>query len=154
MIPVKVHGCFLEAFFRRVFWSVFLRFWCDFGRFWEAKMEVLGRFREVFAKLFRARFRHRFLIEFLMLETLKIAILPRKNNDFCKIDVFEQLSKKHRCWMHFRRAKRRKIDARSFSKLLFFQHRFLCVCLRILAILAPFWEAKTLPKNCQKSKKS
>ena len=42
-------------------------------------------------------------------------ILPRKNNDFCKIAVFEKGAKKHRFCLHFWRPKRRKFDPTSSS---------------------------------------
>ena len=47
--------------------------------------------------------------------------------------------------------KSRKNDV---EKHAFFEHRFLCVFLRILAILARFWEAQAPPKNSKKTKKT
>ena len=40
------------------------------------------------------------------------------------------------------------------GKHVFFKHRFFCVFLRFLRILARFWEAKTPPKIAKKRKKT
>ena len=51
----------LELIFKIGFESDFFRFWVDFGRFWEAKMEAKIDFWEVFLRCF---FRLRFGIDF------------------------------------------------------------------------------------------
>ena len=46
-----------DAFFQMVFDIDFFRFWMDFGRFWEAKMEPQIEFLHVFLRcFFRVRF--------------------------------------------------------------------------------------------------
>ena len=42
----------LELFLKIAFKCVFFRFWSDFGRFWEAKMEAKIDFWEVFRDVF------------------------------------------------------------------------------------------------------
>ena len=66
-------------------------------------------FELLFSMFFLISFLHRFLIEFWRLETRKIAIFLKKNNDFCKIGVFEKVVKNIEFWIHFRRPNRRKL---------------------------------------------
>ena len=50
------HSVAKQASFRIALQSDFCGFWRDLGRFWEAKMEVLGRFWEVFCDAFLSAF--------------------------------------------------------------------------------------------------
>ena len=103
---------------------VFFRFFSMLGRFWEvlgaqngSQNRFLGGF---FSMFFSSAFRHRFLMVFGRLETWKIAIFLKENNDFYKIDVFKKVSKKPRFWSRFRRPKRRKIEKKLCWNICFF----------------------------------
>ena len=64
----------------------------------------------IFAMLFLNAFLYRFRLDFLRLRTLKIELSPRREHNFCKIDVFQTSSKIHRFWLHFRSPNPREFD--------------------------------------------
>ena len=97
-----------------------------------------------FSMLFWNAFSYQILIDFWRLRTAKIAILHRKNNDFCKIGVFDKGRKTNGFWVPLGRPNQRKFDRKSFPKNIVFLHRFLCI---FYSILAPF----SVPKITEKS---
>ena len=84
-------------------------FWCILEGFWAPNLHFFRYFAlSCFGLIFGSIF-FRFFVGFGGLGTLKIAISPRREHDFYKIDVFEKIVKKHGFWLRFRRPKRRKI---------------------------------------------
>ncbi len=91
---------------------------------WEAIFEAFGgqngrknsMCEPFFSMFFTNAFLHRFLLDFWSLETLKIAVSPRREHDFYKIDVFKKVFKKAPFWLHFWRPKRRKFDEKLYPK--------------------------------------
>ena len=108
----------------------------DFGRisggFGRPKWRPKSIFARFFSKFFSNAFSHRFWVNFWRLETWKIAIFLKENNDFYKIDVFEKASTNHRFWSRFRRPKPRKIEKKEFWKTCIFSTSiFLCFLVKI-----------------------
>ena len=67
-------------------------------------------FEPFFSMWFSKTFLHRNLVDFWRLQTRKIAIFLRKNNDFYKISFFDKDPKNIQFSFHFRRPKRRKFQ--------------------------------------------
>ena len=63
-----------------------------------------------FSMSFSKAFWHRNFIDFWKLETRKIAIFRRKNDDFHKISFFDKAPKNIEFSLHFRRPERRKFQ--------------------------------------------
>ena len=97
---------FFRSFFLKAFLDGFLVIFGDFGKPKRRPKSTSGSF------FFDAYFEFVLVplcIVFLKLETLKIAVSPRREHDFYKIGVFEKIVKMHGCWFRFRRPKQRKI---------------------------------------------
>ena len=78
-------------------------------------------FEVFFSMLFFIAFEHPILVDFSSLRTRKIAILPRGNNDFCKIGVFDKNTNMARFCLRFQRPKRRKSVQNSNPKTCCFE---------------------------------
>ena len=93
----------IALFFKLFFEGVFFRCFSISGGFGEGfwnqngpQNRFLGRF---FSMFFLSAFWHRFWVVFWRLETWKIAIFLKENNDFHKIDVFEKTRFLHALWL-------------------------------------------------------
>ena len=71
---------------------------------------------------------------------------PRREHDFNKIDVFEKYPKIFDFGLIFGGQNGEKSRKTCVEKHVFFEHRILCVFLRILTISARFWEAPGSPQ--------
>ena len=105
-------------------------------------LEVLGgqngcqnrRSGLIFAMSFLNAFLCRFRLDFLRLRTLKIELSPRREHDFCEIDVFQKRPKNDQFGLHFRRLNPKKIDPKSYPKIRCFSTS---IFMRFFAMLAP-----------------
>ena len=75
----KLHSVAKQASFSIAFRRDFGGFSSDFGRVWEAKMEVEIDFSVIFFDVFPNAIWHRFLLDFWRLETLKITVFRKEN---------------------------------------------------------------------------
>ena len=98
-LPGGLHGVAKQASLSVAFRSYFWRFWNDFERFWEAKMDAKTDFLEV---TFRCFFRMRFCMDFWLLfgglkpeKSLKTIGFSMVFVNFQKIAICEKVSKKH-----------------------------------------------------------
>ena len=111
----------------------------DFNGFrrptWTPK-SMLGPF---FSMFFLHTSLYRFWLDFLRLRTLKIELPPRREHDFCKIDVDKKSSKKRRFGLCFRMPKRMKFEVKLIPQTCFFRHRFCCT---LCQFWCPFWHPK------------
>ena len=69
------------------FFSIFGEFSGILGSQNGSRNQFLGNFLAMF---FSSALWHRFLVVFWRLRTLKICTAPRREHDFCKIDVFKK----------------------------------------------------------------
>ena len=93
-----------------------------FQGFWKAKWLLKFNFRDFFSMLFFIAFEHPpILVDFSRLQTRKIVILPRENNDFCKVCVFDKNTQIARFCFRFRRPKHRKSVQNSNPKTCCFE---------------------------------
>ena len=151
--PASVHSSFFKLFFEGVFFRCF-SISGGFGEgFWNQngpQNRFLGRF---FSMFFLSAFWHRFWVVFWRLETWKIAIFLKENNDFYKIDVFEKYMKKTRFWLHFGRPKPRKIYKKACKKICFFLTLNFERFFRDFKDFGSIWGGPGGPKNRSKIKK-
>ena len=89
----------------------------------------------IFAMLFLNAFLYRFRLDFLRLRTLKIELSPRREHNFCKIDVFQKRPKNDWFGLHFRRLNPKKIDPKSHPQI---RCSSTSIFMRFFAMLAPF----------------
>ena len=151
-----------KAFFIAIFVD-FLRFRGFWGSFWQAKWKPKSIFATFSPTFCSSGFRDRIFIVFWKRQTSKIMLSPRREHDFNKIDVFEKYPKIFDSGLIFGGQNGEKSRKTCIEKHVFFEHRILCVCLRILTISARFWEAPGSPqiakifkkssKNCKTSQK-
>ena len=73
--------------------SFYVAFGIDFPGFWKPNGLPNSIFDAFFSTLYFIAFEHPILVDVSSLRTRKIAILPRENNDFCKIGVFDKSMK-------------------------------------------------------------
>ena len=100
-----------------------------------------GRRNRCWSPFFSMSFLHtslyRFRFDFLKIRTLKIEPPPRREHDFCKIDVDKKNSKKRRFGLHFRMPKRMKFQVKLIPQTCFFSTsillHFVSVLVSILA---------------------
>ena len=102
-----------------------------------------------FSMLFSNASLHRFFLDFWRLETLKIAIFPRKNNDFCQIGVFEKNAKNIDFGVILGGQNKENSMKKPFGKRAVFQHRILSI---FSSISVPFWSPK-IDQKLQKFEK-
>ena len=79
---------------------------------------------------------------------------PRREHDFHKIDVFEKYRKNVDFGSIFGGQNVEKSRNNDVEKRVCFEYLILCICLRILAISARFWEAPGAPKIAKNHKKT
>ena len=110
----EFHSVAKQASFEAPIFGVPVRFWSDFGRLSETKMEPRIDFLDAFLQSF---FRMRFGIDFWSIfgsskpeKSTKTIVFLMFFANFHKIDVFEKVAKQVRFWLRFRRPKRRKIE--------------------------------------------
>ena len=108
------HSVAKQASFEAPIFGVPVRFWSDFGRFSEAKMEPRIDFLDAFLRSF---FQMRFGIDFGSFsggpnpeKSIKTIVFSMFFANFHKIDIFEKVARQARFWLRFRRPKRRKIE--------------------------------------------
>ena len=89
----------------------------------------------IFAMLFLNVFLYRFRLDLLRLRTLKIELSPRREHDFCKIDVFQKRPKNDWFGLHFRRLNPKKINPKSYPQI---RCSSTSIFMRFFAMLAPF----------------
>ena len=109
-----LHSFAKQASFEAPIFGVPVRFWSDFGRFLEAKMEPRIDFLDAFLRSF---FQMRFGIDFGSFsggpnpeKSIKNIVFSMFFANFHKIDVLEKVAKQARFWLRFRKPKRRKIE--------------------------------------------
>ena len=80
------------------FYRIFIEIWLHFGRFFRPKHGIFSIYFLSFLKFYFGSIFGNMLMNFRRVEPLKIAILPSKNANFCKINIFapiEQNVKNH-----------------------------------------------------------
>ena len=88
---------------------------------------------------FATAFRERFLVDFWRVRSWKIAIFPRKNNDYRKINVFEEIWFLGDFWMDFRRLERSKFEQNWSENRIF---RWCCFYNGFLGVFDRFWTVR------------
>ena len=116
-------------------------------------MEAEIDFCDVFSNLFFERVSGSHFCCFWRLRTSKFMLSPRREHDFHKIDVFEKYRKNVDFGSIFGGQNVEKSRNNGVEKRVCFEYLILCVCLRILAISARFWEAPGAPKIAKNHKK-